>query len=619
MTITSDPTSEPHGTNDVDVDDLDVESGTDLVLDDDTADVEISTAMSAPPRRSRGLDAAAGLIAAGSALGIAELFSGFTQRIPSLVISVGGFFVDETPGSIARWSIQQFGSNQKTILIWGVVVMSLIIGAIVGVVARRRSGVGLAAFTAFGLAGALAASRDPLASNWLAWLTAGVAALTGIAVLFLLLRALGRSRDMASTAVGTNDTRRNFVGLAGAAGVFALVTTGLGSLLRGRFSVEGARDEAAERLTAAAPEPAPAPAPNPAPVPAPVASEPAADTNAPAVAEETVEPVEAVEADVVPEPTEAPVVLTDFDDVDGISTIITPNEDFYRIDTALTSPQVDPANWDMRITGMVDNEIVLNYDDLLSRNLVEETVTLSCVSNEVGGRLVGNATWLGVPLRELLDEAGVQPGAEQIVGRSVDDWTGGFPISHLTDDPNRVALVALAMNGEPLPVDHGFPARLVIGGLYGYVSATKWLKEVELTTWDYDGYWIPRGWGKEGPIKTQSRIDVPNGNARVAMGTTAIAGVAWAPSRSIARVELRITPSDADEEAGEWFDADLGLEMTDHAWRQWKHAWEPPSPGQYRISVRATDGDGDTQTADISRPAPDGATGHHTIDVRVDA
>lgn len=243
---------------------------------------------------------------------------------------------------------------------------------------------------------------------------------------------------------------------------------------------------------------------------------------------------------------------------------------------------------------------------------IEEAVTLSCVSNRVGGDLVGNAVWLGVPLRELLDEAGVQPAATQIVGRSVDNWTGGFPTSHL-DDPDVVAMVAVGMNGEPLPVIHGFPARLVIAGLYGYVSATKWVEEIHLTTLeDFNAYWITRGWSKLGPIKTQSRIDVPLPSKRrgLAPGVQPVAGVAWAPGRSISKVEVQI-------DDGPWHEAELPDELSENAWRQWVYDWDA-TPGNHTIAVRATDGEGDTQTSEITPVAPSGATGWHTIRVDVD-
>jgi DMSO/TMAO reductase YedYZ molybdopterin-dependent catalytic subunit len=298
-------------------------------------------------------------------------------------------------------------------------------------------------------------------------------------------------------------------------------------------------------------------------------------------------------------------------DVAGITPIVVPNDEFYRIDTALFAPRVGVEDWALTISGMVDREVSLTYADLSAMPLFDQFVTIACVSNQVGGKLVGNALWTGVDLREVLDMAGVQPGADQIVGRSVDGFTAGFPTAWAMD-PERRPMIALGMNGEPLPVDHGYPARLIIPGLYGYVSATKWLSGIELTTWDaFDGYWVPLGWAKEAPILTQSRIDVPRPGTTLETGTTvAIAGVAWAPDRGVRAVEVSI-----DE--GAWQPAELSLPLNDATWVQWKLAWQDSQPGEHRISVRATDGDGVVQTAERSSPAPDGARGHHTISVSV--
>jgi DMSO/TMAO reductase YedYZ molybdopterin-dependent catalytic subunit len=294
--------------------------------------------------------------------------------------------------------------------------------------------------------------------------------------------------------------------------------------------------------------------------------------------------------------------------IEGLPPFQTPNADFYRIDTALTVPQVDPATWRLRVTGMVDRELELTFDDLLGRPLVEADVTLTCVSNEVGGGLIGNARWLGARLADLLEEAGVQPGATQLVGRSVDGFTVGFPTEVALD--GREALVAVGMNGEPLPIEHGFPARLVVPGLYGYVSATKWLAEIELTTWEaFDAYWVPRGWAKEGPIKTQSRIDVPASLAAVPAGPTAVAGVAWAPTRGIERVEVQV-------DDGRWAPARLAAPVGEDTWRQWVYEWDA-TPGGHTLRVRATDGTGQLQTEERAEPIPDGASGWHTIQVRV--
>jgi DMSO/TMAO reductase YedYZ molybdopterin-dependent catalytic subunit len=257
---------------------------------------------------------------------------------------------------------------------------------------------------------------------------------------------------------------------------------------------------------------------------------------------------------------------------------------------------------------MVDTEFELTYDELLDLPLIERHVTLACVSNEVGGHLIGNARWLGHPLAALLDRAGVDPAATQLVGRSVDGFTVGFPVSVATD--GRDAMVALGMNGEPLPRRHGFPARLVVPGLYGYVSATKWLEEIELTTFDaFDAYWVERGWAQEAPIKTQSRIDVPRGGARVPAGPVAVAGVAWAQHRGITAVEVQV-------DDGEWQPASLADPLSDDTWRQWQFAWDA-SPGRHFLRVRATDGAGETQTSSYQPPFPDGATGYHRVVVDV--
>jgi DMSO/TMAO reductase YedYZ molybdopterin-dependent catalytic subunit len=297
-------------------------------------------------------------------------------------------------------------------------------------------------------------------------------------------------------------------------------------------------------------------------------------------------------------------------DVAGITPIVVPNEDFYRIDTALSIPRIDLQEWTLSITGMVDRPYTIGYADLLDMRMVERDVTLSCVSNRVGGGLVGNARWQGVPLKEILDRAGVSENAQQLVGRSVDDFTVGFPVEAVYD--GREALVAVGMNDEPLPFEHGFPARLVVAGLYGYVSATKWLSEIELTTWDgFDAYWVPRGWAKEAPIKTQSRIDTPAASDEVYPGLNVVAGVAWAPNRGISRVEVQLG------EDAEWVEADLSAPLSEDTWVQWKVDWDIPEAGRNLITCRATDGEGATQTSEIVPPAPDGATGWHMTRVIV--
>jgi DMSO/TMAO reductase YedYZ molybdopterin-dependent catalytic subunit len=253
--------------------------------------------------------------------------------------------------------------------------------------------------------------------------------------------------------------------------------------------------------------------------------------------------------------------------------------------------------------------MLITYDQLLARPIVERYVTIACVSNEVGGGLVGNALWRGVLLRDLLDEAGVQGGATQVVGRAFDGWTCGFPTEWvMTDD--RDAMIAVAMNDEPLPAEHGFPARLIVPGLFGYVSATKWLTDIELTTWEaFDAYWVPLGWAKEGPILTQSRIDLPRARSGIAAGEVAVAGVAWAPDRGISRVEVQV-------DDGAWQEAELAVAISAATWVQWRLAWDA-TPGEHALRVRATDGDGELQEEQPTRPAPDGARGYHTVTLSV--
>jgi DMSO/TMAO reductase YedYZ molybdopterin-dependent catalytic subunit len=288
--------------------------------------------------------------------------------------------------------------------------------------------------------------------------------------------------------------------------------------------------------------------------------------------------------------------------------LITPTAEFYRIDTAFTFPKVDLDAWRLRINGLVDRPLEFTYDELVAMPQVNLPVTIACVSNTVGGDLVGTAYWQGIELSTLLDMAGVQIGGTQVLTRSLDGFTAGFPTEAAID--GRTALLVLGMNGERLPVKHGFPARLVVEGLYGYVSATKWLRTIELCDWEeVDGYWIPLGWSKEGPVKLQSRIDVPRAGETLSTGPTTIAGVAWAPGVGISRVEVQI-----DE--GEWQNAELSPEFTDATWRQWKLPWDATA-GRHRLRVRATDRNGTVQTAEVAAVEPNGATGHHTRQVTV--
>jgi DMSO/TMAO reductase YedYZ molybdopterin-dependent catalytic subunit len=296
-------------------------------------------------------------------------------------------------------------------------------------------------------------------------------------------------------------------------------------------------------------------------------------------------------------------------DIPGITPLISSNDGFYRIDTALQVPVIDASTWKLKITGMVDNEIEIGFDELLALPLTEHAVTLMCVSNEVGGDLVGNAMWLGYPIRELLAGAGPKPGADMVLSTSIDGFTAGTPLDVLLET-DRQSLLAVGMNGEPLPIEHGFPVRMVVPGLYGYVSATKWVVELRVTTFAADmGYWTPRGWDALGPVKTASRIDVPSSGSSVAAGTVSIAGVAWAQHRGVEGVEVRI-------DAGDWQQATLADAISTDTWRQWYLQWDAPT-GNHTVAVRATGAPADTQRENRIPVAPNGSEGFHTITVNV--
>jgi DMSO/TMAO reductase YedYZ molybdopterin-dependent catalytic subunit len=294
-------------------------------------------------------------------------------------------------------------------------------------------------------------------------------------------------------------------------------------------------------------------------------------------------------------------------DVRGLTPLITPNARFYRVDTAFVLPQISAQEWRLRIHGMVDRQIEIDFHELLSRPLIERDIALTCVSNPVGGRLAGNARWVGVPLKPLLQEAGVRAAATQMIGRSPDGMTIGTPTAIALD--GRDSMLAVQMNGQPLPVEHGFPVRMIVPGLYGYESATKWLVDLELTTEEVSAYWVQRGWWKSVPIKTESRIDTPGSGDHLAAGRIPVAGVAWAQHRGIERVEVRVNGK-------RWQDAALGPDPGIDGWRQWVWYW-PATPGTYTIEARATDGAGATQTASSRKPFPSGATGWPRLSVTV--
>ena len=518
------------------------------------------------PMRRRQLETAgrpfmAGIVATAAALGLSELAAGLLAA-PSLVAAVGGVIIDIQPPGAKDFVVALFGENDKVALELFIVAVSIVVGGLLGVAASRRFMIGAAGFGLFALVGLAAAIADPSASAVPAAIVAGVAAFSGVTTLSRLLGGGSGAAEAASTSTRRsmpNWSRRSFL-IQGGSIAAASVVAGVA----GRILLEGSRGTPTTGSTEVPP------ASQLATVPA------GAELSA-----------------------------------DGLTPLVVPNADFYRIDTAILTPVVDLASWKVRVHGLVDREVTLTYAELVELPMFEQYVTIACVSNEVGGRLVGNAKWTGVRLRDVLTIAGVQAGATQLVGRSVDGWTAGMPTSWVMDS-EREPMIAVKMNDELLPRAHGFPARLIIPGLFGYVSATKWLSELELTTWEaFNGYWVPLGWAKDGPILTQSRIDVPRFGESVAPGPTAIAGVAWAPDRGIARVEVAID--------GDWREAQISRPISDATWVQWLYAWDASTAGggSHAIEVRATDGTGDVQTADVTPPAPDGARGHHRIEVRV--
>jgi len=459
-------------------------------------------------------------------------------------------------------AVQLFGTADKIVLVASIVVVAGFLAALAGILERRRAGLGLALAGLAGVAGLTAVVTRAQASPQAA-LAPIVAAVVTMLLLRMLIRRLETWVPRGSTAAEGGGgqaplARRSFInalsGTALAAVVGGTVTT---ILTRATAVAAGFRSS----LT----------------------------LPAPATPAQTV-------------PAGASLALA------GISALVTPNADFYRIDTALTVPAIDPPSWKLKVTGMVEREIELDFAELLAKPMVERHITIACVSNNVGGDLIGNALWLGWPVRELLAMAGPKAGADMVLSTSNDGWTAGTPLEALTDD--RDALLVVGMNGEPLPLEHGFPVRMIVPGLYGYVSATKWLTELKVTRFaDDTGYWTPRGWSDHGPIKTQSRIDVPRSGRTVQTGKVQFGGVAWAQHRGIERVELRVN-------RGAWQRAQLASAISTDTWCQWQVGIDL-TPGDYEVQVRATDATGQPQTEDKAPVAPDGATGYHTISVKV--
>lgn len=532
---------------------------------------------SAPPRT---IGALVGVASAALALGVAELIAGIVSNWRSPIFDVGDRVIELAPSFVTKFAINVFGTNDKPALLIGIGVLLAVYAAVIGALSfTRHIRVGLGGFALFGLIGLIAVLTKQTDPGIFATTPILSGTFVGAASLFGAHRLLSNNVDIArgetapsvtevdeldSTAVSA--TRRQVLvrsgGVVAGLTLVGAATGAVGRRIRSRFSATESR--ASLRL--------------------PPASNALADA-----------------------PDGVQLGL------DGISDFFTPNDTFYRIDTALSVPQIRAEDYQLTVSGMVDQPLKLSFDDLVSRNVVEHDITLTCVSNTVGGELIGTARWLGVRLDELLQDAGVRPQATQVVGRSIDGYTCGFPIEAASDGRN--ALVAFGMNGEALPLEHGFPVRLIVPGLYGYISATKWLTEIELTTFeDFEQYWVPRGYADRAPIKIQSRIDSIDGLGTLTRGedgVAAIGGVAWAQTRGISGVEVKIDDN-------EWEPAEMGEALNDDTWRQWAFRWTPLDTGRTSITTRAIDGNGEVQTEQRAEPLPNGASGHHQIIVFVE-
>ncbi|MER6603183.1 molybdopterin-binding oxidoreductase [Streptomyces sp. CS149] len=512
------------------------------------------------------LAALSGLLAGFAALTVAELVSAAVRPEASPVTAVGGAAVDRTPTGVKDWAIRTFGENDKIVLQLGIVVTLALFAVAVGLLALRHRRTGSAAVLVFGAVGTAAAVSRPDSTGFTDGLPSLAGAVAGAILLYVLVGRLTRPRTVAGEEDESGWDRRGFLIAATAAAAASTAAGAVGRALNSRSAQDAIASRDAVRL----------PAPVSPAKPIPAGAQPRAR---------------------------------------GISSFTTPNDDFYRVDTALVIPKVDANTWRLRIHGEgVRRDLEFSYQDLLNRPLIEREITLCCVSNEVGGPYIGHARWIGVRLADLLKEAGVKPPsrggeADQIIARSVDGMTLGTPVEDVMD--GRDAMLALGMNGEPLPFVHGFPVRMLVPGLYGYVSACKWIEDIELTTFDdYDAYWVKRDWAREAPIKTQSRIDTPKPFARPEAGTVMVAGVAWAQHRGIEKVEIRV-------DDGPWRPAQLADQATVDTWRQWTYPWKA-TPGSHTLTVRATDGTGETQTEKRTKTVPDGASGWHSVVVTVD-
>jgi DMSO/TMAO reductase YedYZ molybdopterin-dependent catalytic subunit len=570
------------------------------------------------PAAGAGLGAIGGVLACGLALGIGQLIAGFTGPVGSPVVAVGELSIDSAPPPVKNFAISAFGSHDKLVLVSGILVVLAIFAAVIGTLAMRRLAYGLAGVAVFALIGEIAVISRPT-STAVDVLPTVVGGIVAAAALVFLVQAASAARDRsgqrapdaADDSVATtfrrpaaaNQAQAGRAGQAGAAGAAEPAGTagragGSGPAGGGR-PLPGGPEPGGEpprrRFLAISAGVAGAAAVSG------VAGRLLAERENVSIAQRALQ-IPAKRQSAPPLPAGANLRIP------GVSPFITPNSAFYRVDTAIVLPEIPPSSWHLRIHGMVRREIVLSFDELIRRPLHENYITLCCVSNPVGGPYIGNALWVGVSLRDLLRQAGIRAGADQLFCTSVDGFTSGSPVQTAMD--GRDAMLAFAMNGTALPVAHGFPVRMVVPGLYGYVSACKWITDIEVTTYQANvAYWAARGWSPQATIKTESRIDVPNGQNSLKPGVTPVAGVAWAQHRGVEAVEVRV-------DRGPWQQARLAQVPDIDTWRQWVWDWHA-TPGNHVIEARATDKTGYTQTAVQAPPEPNGATGYPAVQVSV--
>jgi len=503
------------------------------------------------------LPALAGLAAVLAGFGLAELVAGLIAPGASPVLVVGSLLIDLAPAWVKELVIGLFGTGDKAALLVFIAVVAALLAALAGVLEYRRPPFGRFVVVAAGLA-ALAAALTRAGASPFDAVPPVLAMVVAALVLRMLVNRLHASTAPTAPAAEAALDRRRFLvytGVSAGAGVLAAIG---GQLLT---ASSRAADAARALFTL------PAPTTPGTPIPAGASF-----------------------------------------DIDGLAPIITPNADFYRIDTALSVPRIDPSTWTLKISGLVENEVEIDFAELLALPLAESTTTLACVSNYVGGDLIGNAVWLGYPIRELLKRAAPTADADMVLSRSQDGWTASTPLEALTDERN--AILAVGMNGDPLPLEHGYPVRMVVPGLYGYVSATKWVTELIVTRFDRESaYWTGRGWSEKGPVKLSSRVDVPRANATVSAGTVTVAGVAWSQHVGVSAVDVQV-------DDGDWNAATLADAISVDTWRQWRYEWKATS-GSHKIRVRATDANGLVQTSTVADVVPDGATGLHSVSVTV--